>query len=175
MKWQAGIRQQAAPLGGFEPDKSTWGWNWLERWMAVRPWENRFLDFNLRDDVTVQDNGPPPSEGKNGNNKPQVKVLGKKHVPSKISAKKLFDGLGSYNEGDSSEATMLEVNQTMPTKAKAKPNGGNSAAAGAKFTRVGIGSRSHSNPNDRLKQSSDNNKQLKKHLSLSTAYGICSS
>ncbi|KAK9939219.1 hypothetical protein M0R45_015925 [Rubus argutus] len=61
-QWQAGTRQQ--PLSGFEPDKSSWGWNWLERWMAVRPWENRFLDINLRDGVMVQEN--ESTEGKNG-------------------------------------------------------------------------------------------------------------
>ncbi|CAN6820408.1 unnamed protein product [Brassica oleracea] len=42
-QWQAGTRQLSAH-SGFQPDKNNWGWNWLERWMAVRPWENRFLD-----------------------------------------------------------------------------------------------------------------------------------
>ncbi|KAL4567583.1 hypothetical protein LXL04_023171 [Taraxacum kok-saghyz] len=52
-QWQAGSKQQVAPSGsGFEPDKTNWGWNWLERWMAVRPWENRFLD-----EVKIQENG----------------------------------------------------------------------------------------------------------------------
>ncbi|KAL2633356.1 hypothetical protein R1flu_004835 [Riccia fluitans] len=27
-----------------EPDKPHWGWSWLERWMAARPWENRLND-----------------------------------------------------------------------------------------------------------------------------------
>ncbi|GFQ02584.1 protein iq-domain 31 [Phtheirospermum japonicum] len=39
-----GSKPEKSNLGlsaGFEPDKSYWGWNWLERWMAVRPWENR--------------------------------------------------------------------------------------------------------------------------------------
>ncbi|XP_021892593.1 protein IQ-DOMAIN 1-like [Carica papaya] len=58
MQWQAGSRQQSAP-SGFEPDKSSWGWNWLERWMAVRPWENRFLDINLKDGVMIRDNESP--------------------------------------------------------------------------------------------------------------------
>lgn len=26
-----------------EGDKPHWGWSWLERWMAARPWENRAL------------------------------------------------------------------------------------------------------------------------------------
>ncbi|KAF3549190.1 hypothetical protein DY000_02004770, partial [Brassica cretica] len=42
-QWQAGTRQLSAH-SGFQPDKNNWGWNWLERWMAVRPWENQFLD-----------------------------------------------------------------------------------------------------------------------------------
>ncbi|KAF2299838.1 hypothetical protein GH714_004336 [Hevea brasiliensis] len=57
-QWQAGSRQQAASAG-FVPDKSSWGWNWLERWMAVRAWENRFLDINLKDGKT----GPSNSDG----------------------------------------------------------------------------------------------------------------
>lgn len=31
-------------LMGFEPDRSHWGWTWLERWMAAKPWENRSKD-----------------------------------------------------------------------------------------------------------------------------------
>nr|CAD1841575.1 unnamed protein product [Ananas comosus var. bracteatus] len=54
-QWQAGSRQQVA-AAGFEPDKNNWGWNWLERWMAVRPWENRFLDINVKEGVVVSDN-----------------------------------------------------------------------------------------------------------------------
>ncbi|KAL5709063.1 hypothetical protein ACHQM5_019790 [Ranunculus cassubicifolius] len=55
-QWQAGSRQQITP--GFEPDKNNWGWNWLQRWMAVRPWENRFLDTNPNEGVATQENGP---------------------------------------------------------------------------------------------------------------------
>nr|XP_009398343.1 PREDICTED: protein IQ-DOMAIN 1-like isoform X1 [Musa acuminata subsp. malaccensis] len=55
-QWQAGLRKPAASAG-FEPDKNNWGWNWLERWMAVRPWENRFLDISLKDGVKIHENG----------------------------------------------------------------------------------------------------------------------
>jgi len=27
-----------------EPDQSHWGWSWMDRWMAARPWENRHID-----------------------------------------------------------------------------------------------------------------------------------
>lgn len=28
----------------MDPENPQWGWNWLERWMAVRPWENRAIE-----------------------------------------------------------------------------------------------------------------------------------
>eukprot|EP00249_Psilotum_nudum_P036590 c8114_g2_i1 orf=284-1519(+) len=33
----------------YEPEKSHWGWSWLERWMAAKPWENQDYqdDFEL--------------------------------------------------------------------------------------------------------------------------------
>ncbi|KAG9455643.1 hypothetical protein H6P81_000151 [Aristolochia fimbriata] len=33
-----------ACLKRHEPDKNSWGWSWLERWMAAKPWENRLLE-----------------------------------------------------------------------------------------------------------------------------------
>ncbi|KAI4386151.1 hypothetical protein MLD38_004110 [Melastoma candidum] len=77
-QWQAGSRQQAPPAG-FEPDKSSWGWNWLERWMAVRPWENRFLDINLKDGVMLRDKSV--DEDKNGT-RPLAKATGRKAIAS---------------------------------------------------------------------------------------------
>ncbi|KAJ4872821.1 IQ-domain 5 [Raphanus sativus] len=52
-QWQAGTRQLSAAYNGFQPDKNNWGWNWLERWMVVRPWENRFLDSYLMEDAQL--------------------------------------------------------------------------------------------------------------------------
>ena len=40
------------------------GWNWWEGWMIVRPWENQFLDINMRDGVMIREDGS--TEGKNG-------------------------------------------------------------------------------------------------------------
>lgn len=28
----------------YELEKGYWGWSWLERWMAARPWENRLME-----------------------------------------------------------------------------------------------------------------------------------
>ncbi|KAL8152280.1 hypothetical protein V2J09_010040 [Rumex salicifolius] len=31
-------------LKNFEVAKNSWGWTWLERWMAAKPWENRLME-----------------------------------------------------------------------------------------------------------------------------------
>ncbi|XP_051137743.1 protein IQ-DOMAIN 6 [Andrographis paniculata] len=31
---------------GREFDKNSWGWSWLERWMAAKPWETRLMEMN---------------------------------------------------------------------------------------------------------------------------------
>ncbi|KAI5325433.1 PREDICTED: IQ-DOMAIN 1 [Prunus dulcis] len=35
----------------MDPSNPTWGWSWLERWMAARPWESRvIMDKEMQDD-----------------------------------------------------------------------------------------------------------------------------
>ncbi|XP_057484316.1 protein IQ-DOMAIN 5-like isoform X2 [Actinidia eriantha] len=137
-QWQAGSRQLAAPTG-FEPDKNSWGWNWLERWMAVRPWENRFLDINLKDGVMIRENGS--AEGKNGT-KILLKSAGCSSSPNEV-------------------ASVQKATTTLCTKQKSKPPL-EDLVEEAK-TRPGIGTRSHSNPKERSILS---DKQAKKRLSL---------
>ncbi|XAR60205.1 hypothetical protein NMG60_11033467 [Bertholletia excelsa] len=161
-QWQAGSRQQAAP-SGFEPDKNNWGWNWLERWMAVRPWENRFLDINLKDGVKVQENGS--AEGKNGT-KNLLKSAGKKPISSNQQASLLNHKVGpSHSNGCSTSPNKCTSAQdgtpTQFTKLKLKPSL-EDLVEEASLKPV-IGSRSHSNPKERATLP---DKQAKKRLSL---------
>lgn len=159
MQWQAGSRQVAAPPG-FEPDKSNWGWNWLERWMAVRPWENRFLDINQQDETAVD---TALGEGKNGMMK---KLSAKKAIPlnpdSNTASEKL---VLSHSDGCDSSPTrssgMQETSATSFTKGKAKPIFEDLVKEVS--SRPGVGSRSHSNPKER---SSLLDKQATKRQSL---------
>ncbi|VAI36222.1 unnamed protein product [Triticum turgidum subsp. durum] len=53
---QAGLRQQKPTnLQGSELDDDHWGSNWVERWVAARPWENRLLDNNAKESMPVCD------------------------------------------------------------------------------------------------------------------------
>ncbi|XP_030522303.2 protein IQ-DOMAIN 5 [Rhodamnia argentea] len=157
-QWQAGSRQQAPP-SGFEPDKSSWGWNWLERWMAVRPWENRFLDINLKDGVMIREKGS--DEGKNGI-RPQIKSAAKKPTVSNLSSQRTgpsqSDGCGSSPNNSTSTP---EVTQTVSSKPKPKHVAQNALEEANQ--RPGVGTRSHSNPKERSTQPE---KQAKKRLSL---------
>ncbi|CAK9200605.1 unnamed protein product [Sphagnum troendelagicum] len=45
--WRPDARGNSQVYFDPESDKAPhWGWSWLERWMAARPWENRLLDQN---------------------------------------------------------------------------------------------------------------------------------
>ncbi|XP_068500261.1 protein IQ-DOMAIN 5 isoform X3 [Phaseolus vulgaris] len=161
-QWQAGSRQQPVS-SGFEPDKSSWGWNWLERWMAVRPWENRFVDINVKDGVTVHEN--EAKDGKSGTT-PQLSSANKKPFSSNTHPNPANHGSGPTisDECDSSpskSAGLLESSKTQSVKLTSKGNVENNAEEVNSKPR--IGSRSHSNPKERTSQA---DKQAKKRLSL---------
>ncbi|KAJ0084162.1 hypothetical protein Patl1_30234 [Pistacia atlantica] len=161
-QWQAGSRQQSAP-SGFEPDKSSWGWNWLERWMAVRPWENRFLDINLKDGVMIREN---ESAETNSGSKSQIKSSGKKPLSSNLHSNLLSQkAVPSQSDGSSSPGIsvgMLEASTTQFAKPKSKPPL-EDLIEEVSSRPAGVGARSHSNPKERSTQS---DKPVKKRLSL---------
>ncbi|GAB4824591.1 hypothetical protein Ancab_007464 [Ancistrocladus abbreviatus] len=163
-QWQAGSRQLAAPVG-FQPDTNSWGWNWLERWMAVRPWENRFLDINLRDGVRIRENGA--AEGRNETNT-QLKSAGKKplsaNVHSNLPTQKTVPS-NSDGSSPSKSGNTQDVSNTVSTKVKPKPKQVLEDLGGESHERSGLGLRSHSNPRERM-ATQDN--PSKKRLSLPT-------
>ncbi|CAL5211673.1 unnamed protein product [Lathyrus oleraceus] len=134
-QWQAGSRQLAAS-SGFEPDKSSWGWNWLERWMAVRPWENRFLDINTKDGVKVDENDV--MDGSSNGIRPQLKPNNAKSNLPNIHPSVVSHKTGpSLSDGCDSSSTKNNTKSGFP--------------------------RSQSNPKERNSQV---DKQTKKRLSL---------
>ncbi|KAG6590128.1 Protein IQ-DOMAIN 1, partial [Cucurbita argyrosperma subsp. sororia] len=162
-QWQAGTRQQAA-LFQFEPDKSSWGWNWLERWMAVRPWENRFLDINLKDGVMIRENGS--AEGKS-NTKSHIQTTGKKtnlvtdqpNLSSQRTAVSHSDGCGSSSPTKSAGIVEVSSAQVQKLKHKLAPE----RPLEQVKPKVDTGLRSRSNPKER---SAPLVKNAKKRLSL---------
>ncbi|KAK1626880.1 hypothetical protein QYE76_001195 [Lolium multiflorum] len=120
----AGSRKlKAATVEGLEVDENQWGRNWVERWMAVRPWENRLLDSSAKenvptgDDKQAEDNeaqdvkkpvGKMPISSIHSNGSSQKK--GAKHKKSSSDA-----------SGSSSEQSAAVVPATSLGSSKLKP------------------------------------------------------
>lgn len=167
LQWQAGSRQ-LAPSSGYEPDKSNWGWKWLERWMAVRPWENRFLDINQRDGVAIQD-----TETGDGKNDILKKFSAKKAVPlstdsSTTSEKICLSNSVGCNSSPTRSSDMQEASGTSSTKVMTKHIFEDLVEE--VNSRPGIGLRSHSNSKER---SSLSDKHGKKRQSLPNIGELC--
>lgn len=161
-QWQAGPRKPAA-LEGFEPDNNNWGWNWLERWMAVRPWENRFLDISLKDGVKVHENGT--AEGKSGvsGTKTQTKPTGKKPISTLHSNTLIHKSVLSVSDGSGSSSSWsvsMQASSPFPSgKPKQKLSSeevyGEATSQASRF-----GARSYSNPMERSSQLESQTKRL---------------
>ncbi|WVZ60815.1 hypothetical protein U9M48_010789 [Paspalum notatum var. saurae] len=142
-QWQASSRQATA----FEPDKNSWGWNWLERWMAVRPWESRFLGTYTADGIVMVTetsksdrstiNTPYRRPVKKHDSTLQSNTLNQKVYPSNS------EGVGSLTNRSCG---------SLPAKSRPKvlPREGSDEAS---FRPSGLGARSVSNPKDRTSAS----------------------
>ncbi|KAJ7295583.1 hypothetical protein O6H91_14G009100 [Diphasiastrum complanatum] len=53
-QWRANSRSRSQMYINNEPDKAHWGWSWLERWMAARPWEHRNPELRPKDSSETQ-------------------------------------------------------------------------------------------------------------------------
>ncbi|KAG8092832.1 hypothetical protein GUJ93_ZPchr0012g21715 [Zizania palustris] len=169
-QWQAGSRKQkATTLQGLELEENQWGQNWLERWMAVRPWENRLLDSNAKE--SGDDNHIDENEF-NALNKPKGKVLisaihsnGSNQKKAAKHKKLHSDGSGS-SSGQS--AGVLPTNSLGSSKVKSKPADEISEEVNSQPSN--LASRSTSNPKERPTQV---NASSKKRLSLPNSGTIC--
>ncbi|XP_024015079.1 protein IQ-DOMAIN 1 isoform X2 [Eutrema salsugineum] len=146
-QWQAGTRQLSAH-SGFQPDKNNWGWNWLERWMAVRPWENRFLDSNLREDTTLVENNVEQSENlhktqmRNASKMPNTSTLVSGVSSQKATGPSLSD----------SNSSSPGISSSIPVVSKAKSKLAKDDLAVEVNSKPGAGPRSHSNPKERSRE-----------------------
>lgn len=117
LQWQAGLRQGPAPAG-LEPDKDNWGWNWLERWMAVRPWENRLLDPNTKDGpATVKEAKPVQAETSGGYNKTpgRAPTSAKKPISSTPNKARPSQSEGSGSSSRSASAKSKVILRILDT------------------------------------------------------------
>ena len=141
--------------------------------MAVRPWENHFLNINLRDGVMIHEDGP--AEGKNGANS-QIKPTIKKPAASSLNANLSSQKTGpSHSDASDSppgkSVSVLEAVNALSSKPKSKTNIEDLGEEAG--SRPIISSRSHSNPKERSIQS--DNRQRSDCLCLTVVSSLSSS
>lgn len=141
-QWQAGSRQQAA-ITASELDRNSWSWNWLERWMAVRPWESRFLGMYAADGIAI-DTGAQHAEG-NATKAPYRKPV-KKQVSALHSNVLIQKVRPSNSEGCGSSSNPSAGSASAKPKRKLPPKEGSDEVSSRLS---GLGARSSSNPRER--------------------------
>ncbi|XP_020156324.1 protein IQ-DOMAIN 5 isoform X1 [Aegilops tauschii subsp. strangulata] len=141
-QWQAGSRQQAA-ITASELDRNSWSWNWLERWMAVRPWESRFLGMYAADGIAI-DTGAHHAEG-NATKAPYRKPV-KKQVSALHSSVLIQKARPSNSEGGGSLSNPSAGSASAKPKRKLPPKEGSDEVSSRLS---GLGARSSSNPKER--------------------------
>jgi len=141
-QWQAGSRQNAA-ITSSALDKNSWSWNWLERWMAVRPWESRFLGTYATDGVAI-DTGVRHAEA-NAAKVPHRKPV-KKQVSTLHSNILNQKACPPNSEGGGSSSNPSGGSASAKPKRKLPSKEGSDEVSSRPS---GLGTRSSSNPKER--------------------------
>ncbi|XP_021303282.1 protein IQ-DOMAIN 1 isoform X1 [Sorghum bicolor] len=164
---QAGSKQQiSTSLQGLELGENHWGSNWLDRWMAVRPWENRLLDCNAKESLPTHED--KKDEEANSQITPKGKVS-TSNTPG-LSKKKGVNHKKSYSDVSCTsfarQANVLPSTSLGSSKQKAKVTDEVFEEVSSQPT--DIGSKAVRNPKDKLVQV---NAPAKKRLSLPNNVG----
>lgn len=91
-------------------DKNSWGWSWLERWMAARPWETRLMEQSQADPSEPTPLSKTCSESRKTTRLTEpcsVKVR-KNNVTTRISAKPPHIGQGTRSSSSPSSEFRFE-------------------------------------------------------------------
>ncbi|TVU48980.1 hypothetical protein EJB05_00269 [Eragrostis curvula] len=164
-QWQAGSRKQKAAGiqdQGLAVDENQWGKDFVDRWMAVRPWENRLLDSNVKESVPVSDDKQVEEDKTKAVNKPKRRVpvsTIQSNGSHSTSHKKSHSDASGSSSGQS--ASVQPSTSLESSKMKTKPPDEVSDEVSSQPSN--LPSRSTSNPKERPEQIKAS---TKKRLSL---------
>lgn len=117
-----------------ECDKSSWGWSWLERWMSVKPWENRLMEKPL---VETLEKTPPSKNFGNSQSvtrskstEPGLVKVRRNNISTRISTKPPLNGqITRSSSSPSSEFRFEESSASSSICTSATPASGNTFMA----------------------------------------------
>lgn len=121
-------------LKNHEIDKNSWGWSWLERWMAAKPWESRLMEQSNNDTWEAT---PPPKScvdsllgSQSRSSEPCSVKVRKNNVTSRISAKPPHIGQATRSSSSpSSEFRYDESSASSSICTSTTPVSGNTGLA----------------------------------------------
>ncbi|KAK7859249.1 protein iq-domain 1 [Quercus suber] len=122
------------PLKNHEIDKNSWGWSWLERWMAAKPWETRLMEQSHTDPLETT---PPPKSCADSilgthskSSEPCYVKVRKNNVSTRISAKPPHNGqVARSSSSPSSEFRYEESSASSSICTSTTPVSGNTGLA----------------------------------------------
>ncbi|GFZ16249.1 hypothetical protein Acr_25g0006580 [Actinidia rufa] len=115
-------------------DKNNWGWSWLERWMAAKPWENRLME-KVQSDSSEK---TPPSKNcvdsllgsRSKSSEPYSVKVRRNNVTTRISAKPpLIGQVTRSSSSPSSEFRFGESSASSSICTSTTPVSGNTGIA----------------------------------------------
>eukprot|EP01018_Ginkgo_biloba_P021151 Gb_01817 [translate_table: standard] len=119
-----------------EPDKNNWGWSWLERWMAAKPWENRLMEQAQVDASETLSLKSYDDAGENlrKSNEPAMVKVRRNNVSVRVAAKPPI-GFSSHVSGRSSSAPGSDFQSdgsSTSSRGTCTPKSGNTLQASEK-------------------------------------------
>ncbi|KAJ1442821.1 IQ motif, EF-hand binding site [Sesbania bispinosa] len=116
-----------------EIDKANWGWSWLERWMAAKPWESRLMEQQTHAADASDKTPPPPKKCMDSSNsktsEPCTVKVRKNNVTTRISAKPPH--IGQATRSPSSPSSEFQYDESCASSSictSTTPVSGNAAA-----------------------------------------------
>ncbi|XP_065850883.1 protein IQ-DOMAIN 6 [Euphorbia lathyris] len=146
-QWKSNPSSTTRANRNNEFDKNSWGWSWLERWMAAKPWETRLMEQSQSDPSEIT---PPPkscvdsvSLSKQSKSSEQCLVkVRKNNVTTRISAKPPTGHVTRLSSSPSSEFRYDESSPSSSICTSATPISGHTGLASDRTEESG-----HSKPN----------------------------
>lgn len=101
----------------MDPTNPSWGWSWLERWMAARPWESRsHMDKELNDHSSVRSSSRSITGGEISKSFARFQLNLEKHSPTACQN----PGSPSFQSTPSKPAS---ISAKKPKKVSPSPRG----------------------------------------------------
>ncbi|XVF89072.1 hypothetical protein PTKIN_Ptkin19aG0101400 [Pterospermum kingtungense] len=99
-------------LKNQEFDRNSWGWSWLERWMAARPWETRFFEQSQAEpsEATPPSKCCSESHKNTKSSEPCLVKVRKNNVTTRISAKP--PNIGQVTQSSSSPSSEFRFDES---------------------------------------------------------------